>query len=703
MEPIPIPIPLPSSASPPLSISLNFSLPLSIPLCACAPQDEPDTPCCFAAGLPRTLSSSAVRPPLPLGFRARSPPPPARTSSPGDGRSLLNLRPRGFLPRGRPRAMPARPHHRAAWRGALAVGAALRAAHGSRHLAQLCGGHECTALEAPLLDYDPVEEKCRCIPHPCWDDNGRQHFCQDDVRHPFLAFSYDQSGGLQCRCSSIAQQNSVYLSKHVCAGQKCDQASFPVLDVDDGGECRCLAHPCWNDNGLNHSCSSTPRFPILNFRLDKEGSNVCECMAMWHPQGKNVLEDAAKEDEQRQAAQSNMEHGFPMPPDTRPRGCAKNITEDFSGLSVSVIIPWLAEKWYHMEATLKSLLYFTPDHLVTEFIFISDGNADSREVELKAISDKVRVLALRERVGLMVAKTKGVEMAKAPVLVFLEAHCIMNHGWLEPLLQRLKEDPKILAMPQLDIIPEDNFYQYRKNVPGYWRYEWNFNLIYSNPGGGLIKDSRTKSEPYLSPGTSGGIFAMRRDWFNHLGFFDEGMEQWGGDHIELTMKVWRCGGRIEVVPCSRIGHLFRTPAKRPYDVEVAQVVKNYARLARVWAGNYLDTFYKMKPEARAFEVPDLDELQRQHDELGCHSMDWYVQNVDIEMGWEADKVCIPGGDTRSGGCSGPSLAARSTIDQTMPREEYLQGRAKADASLEASRSGERRPGKAWAYEARLEL
>lgn len=597
--------------------------------------------------------------------------------------------------------MPARP--RSAWRVALAAaGAALRAAQGSRHVAQLCAGHQCTSLEAPLMDYDPVAEKCNCIANPCWDDNGRQHSCQD-VRHPFLVFSYDQSGGLQCRCSSISQQNSVYLSKHVCAGHKCDHSSFPMLDLDDGGECKCLAHPCWNDNGLNHSCAGKPDFPILNYRLNPDGSNVCECMAMWHPQtqgGTNVLEAAAKEEEQRLEAENSMEHGFPMPPDTRPRGCNKNITEDLSGLSVSVIIPWLAEKWYHMEATLKSLLYFTPDYLVKEFIFISDGNADSREDKLMAISDKVRVLALRERVGLMVAKTKGVEMATAPVLIFLEAHCIVNHGWLEPLLQRLKEDPKILAMPQLDIIPEDNFYQYHKNVAGYWRYEWNFNLIYSNPGAGLIKD---QSEPYLSPGTSGGVFAMRRDWFNHLGFFDEGMEQWGGDHIELTMKVWRCGGRIEVVPCSRIGHLFRTPAKRPYDVEVEQVVKNYARLARVWAGSYLDTFYKMKPEARAFKIPDLEELQRKHDELGCHSMEWYVQNVDIEMGWEADKVCIPGGDVRHGGCSGPALQARSTIDKTMPREEYLEGRAQADVSLEASRSGQRRIGKAWEYEARLEL
>merc|ERR1719446_459047 len=112
------------------------------------------------------------------------------------------------------------------------------------------------------------------------------------------------------------------------------------------------------------------------------------------------------------------------------------------------------------------------------------------------------------------------------------------------------------------------------------------NLISTNPGHSL----RESPEPYITPGTSGGIFAMRKDWFLCLGLFDVYMLEWGGDHFELTMKVWRCGGKIEIVPCSRIGHLFREVATRPYSVREWQVVHNYARLARVWTPEHLHLF-----------------------------------------------------------------------------------------------------------------
>jgi len=245
---------------------------------------------------------------------------------------------------------------------------------------------------------------------------------------------------------------------------------------------------------------------------------------------------------------------------------------------------------------MNALLFYTPDELVEEYIWISDGNADAHAEELQALSPKVVVKSLPRRLGLIRAKMFGVQIAKAPVLVFMEAHCIVNKEWLEPLLQRLIVNPKTLAMPTLDKIPAGNFKKYQREAPGHWRFEWNFNRVYTNPGNQISMLQHPK-EPIASPGTTAGVFAMNKAWFLKLDLFDPGMLEFGGDDVELSLKTWRCGGRIEIVPCSRVGHLFRKPPERPYQVQYQQVVQNHARLARVWLKDHLWAFEKMKPES----------------------------------------------------------------------------------------------------------
>jgi polypeptide N-acetylgalactosaminyltransferase len=356
---------------------------------------------------------------------------------------------------------------------------------------------------------------------------------------------------------------------------------------------------------------------------------------------------------------------------------------DVSSLKVSVVLPWHREKWEHLKGTMLAMLHYTPDELIEEFLFVSDGNANTREKELKAITPKARFLNLPKREGLIRAKMQGVELAKGPVIMFMEAHCIVNREWLQPLLHRLLLNPKTLAMPTLDYIPQDNWHSYSKIPAGHWRFEWNLNLVYTNPGGALD----FTAEPYASPGTSGGIFVMRKDWFQELKLFDPGMYEWGGDHLELTMKVWRCGGRIEIIPCSRIGHLYRDPTFRPYDVNVMRVVENYARLARIWFKDHLPYFYKMKPEARGLKFTDMDELMQAHDELSCKNLSWYLEYVDHEMAWEMDKLCHPYvGDNDPIKCKGKLAQQRWTIEESklMPRKEFEKARDRAAAALEGT-------------------
>lgn len=51
-------------------------------------------------------------------------------------------------------------------------------------------------------------------------------------------------------------------------------------------------------------------------------------------------------------------------------------------------------------------------------------------------------------------------------------------------------------------------------------------------------------------------------------------------------QIWMCGGRLLIIPCSRVGHIFRK--RRPYGSPGGQdtMAHNSLRLAHVWMDEY---------------------------------------------------------------------------------------------------------------------
>ena len=83
---------------------------------------------------------------------------------------------------------------------------------------------------------------------------------------------------------------------------------------------------------------------------------------------------------------------------------------------------------------------------------------------------------------------------------------------------------------------------------------------------------------------AGGLFGVNREFFFDVGAYDAGMIGWGGENLELSFRVWMCGGKMETIPCSHVGHIFR--ATHPYFIPDDSHGKNTARMAEVWMDDY---------------------------------------------------------------------------------------------------------------------
>ena len=83
-----------------------------------------------------------------------------------------------------------------------------------------------------------------------------------------------------------------------------------------------------------------------------------------------------------------------------------------------------------------------------------------------------------------------------------------------------------------------------------------------------------------------------------------------------------CGGSIEIVTCSRVGHVFRS--KTPYTLPGGAthvVLHNTARTVDVWMDEWIDFYYALHPGARHIDRGNIESRLELKRDLNCKVID----------------------------------------------------------------------------------
>lgn len=211
--------------------------------------------------------------------------------------------------------------------------------------------------------------------------------------------------------------------------------------------------------------------------------------------------------------------------------------------TTSIVIVFHNEAYTTLLRTVWSVINRSPRTLLKEIILVDDASEKDHlgkklEDYVATLPVKTFVLRTVKRSGLIRARLLGAEHVTGQVITFLDAHCECTEGWLEPLLARIVIDRRTVVCPIIDVISDDTFEYVTASDQTWGGFNWKLNFRwYRVPQREMERRNNDRTAPLRTPTMAGGLFAIDKDYFYEIGSYDEGMDIWGGENLEMSFRV----------------------------------------------------------------------------------------------------------------------------------------------------------------------
>ncbi len=228
-------------------------------------------------------------------------------------------------------------------------------------------------------------------------------------------------------------------------------------------------------------------------------------------------------------------------------------------LGISVVIPTYNRKDL-LEKTLQSLSQQSLDKSRFEIIVIDDGSSDGTDLLVKSFQPKIPVLYFfQEDLGFRVAQARniGIKAAKFSVILFIDSGVIVSPYLLQKHLELHHMEPKLVVIGlshgvnEYDLEHADEMEEIIKN-------NTLENALLTLEKLPHLWDCRTEFLKSIQYQLNKTTIPWILFWTSHISVsatevkalegFDEWFQSWGGEDVELGLRLYQAGCNYKVFP-----------------------------------------------------------------------------------------------------------------------------------------------------------